>query len=453
MRGVGIVSFMDVCSTSSSLQTGRPHEGSPSPARRHPPRRRRNWHLGIVVILLIAGIAISGLPRDFVLWRASVCIEARKHDRAIAWLQTVKWIFPDNSELHYLLARANRRIGRFDEVHRHLKRASELGWPRAKLEREQWLALAQTGQFAAMQDHWRDLFLNAGSDGPEICRAFVIGALKQFRIADATNVISGWKVDFPDDPEPYFYEAQIAGVALRWQDAEIAYREALRRASDRLDFREGLIDALMKQLKYSDAEVELQRLLAKNPSNVGARVRRADCLMRSGSLDESIDELRKILQATPDHYDALVLFGQIATSDGRTSEAVRALERAVQQRPEDAEVRYLYGKALRAAGREAEAAEHFGFREAAREPLLRLSKATNELVGHPRNLALRYEVGELTWRWKSHDEGAIWLLSLLELDPLHQQSHALLARHRELKGETNRADHHRSLAGSAEFHE
>lgn len=396
--------------------------------------------------LLICYLA-SGLAVDLALWRAQICLHKRQHERALTWLNGFGWMQPRNAELHFLLARANRRLERFSEVERHLQRAVDLGWNRQDLEREQWLALAQTGQFAAMNSHWGDLFLNAGADGPEICKAFVIASLKRFQVADASRVIAGWKADFPDDPEPYFQEARIAGVALRWRDAESAYREALKLAPERKDVREGLIEALLKQLKFAEADAELKHLLQRDPGNTAAEVNRADCLIRLGSLDEARTLLQSILKHDASQYQALVMLGQLEMAAGRSTEAVKSLDQAVAIHSEDAETRYLFAKALRAAGRDDDAAPHFQFRESAKEPLLRLNQATVELVAAPRNLALRYEVGELTWRWKSHEEGAVWLLSLLELDPSHRPTHALLARHYELLGNNEKASRHRELAG------
>lgn len=429
-------------------------ETSVSTVARPAPTRRIGWR-GIVALLVLAGgvVLASQLYVELALWRANVCLEAREHQAAWRWLRQVSWLRPRSAELHFLMARTNRRLERFADVEQELKRAAELGWPRQDLEREQWLAQAQTGQFQLMRQHWSELFRDARSDGPEISHAFVISALSRFQIQDALKVIAVWKTDYPNDPEPYFLEGRIAGVGLKWKEAEDAYRQAEVRAPERIDIQEGLIEALMKQLKFSEADTALQSLLRQDPDNFEAMVNLADCQVRLGELEQARETLDSVLKQEPDQYRALVLIGQLESAAGQPQQAVDALRRAVDQHPEDAEVRYLYGRALRAAGREAEAMPHLAFREQAREPLLRLNQATNELVANPANQKLRYEVAELTWRWKSHDEGATWLRSLLDFNPSHQAAHALLARHYELKHDTKKAEQHRQLAGSVEFHE
>lgn len=433
---------------SSVKETSVPTASIPVPAR------RIRWRVAValLVLVLLAGVA-SQLYAELALWRASVCLEEREHQRAVRWLQQVSWLRPRSAELHYLLARTNRRLERYADVEQHLKRAAELGWPRPDLEREQWLAQAQTGQFQLMRQHWSELFRDARSDGPEISRAFVISALSRFQIQDALKVIAVWKADFPNDPEPYFLEGRIAGVGLKWKEAEGAYRQAAIRGPDRVDIQQGLIEALMKQLKFNEADSQLQALLRRDPDNADAQVNRADCQIRLGELDQARELLKGTLQHDPNQYRALVLIGQLESAAGQPQAAIDALRRAVDQHPEDAEVRYMYGRALRAAGREAEAKPHLDFREQAREPLLRLNHATNELVANPANQKLRYEVAELTWRWKSHDEGVTWLKSLLDINPAHQAAHALLARHYELKHDLQKAELHRRQAGSVEFHE
>lgn len=411
------------------------------------PRRRWWWGRSLFIACLVAGCVLaSGLSVELMLWRAQVCLDQRQHPRAMAWLNWASPLRPKSAELNFLLARTHRRLERFPDAAAALEQAAALGWSRAEIERERWLLLAQTGRFAEVQAHWNGLFLDARSDGPEICRAFVLMSLQRFQIEPALRVIAGWKADFPRDAEPHFQEGRIAGVGLRWQDAERAYREALRRDPSRNDVREGLADALMKQLKLEAAIVELQQLLERQPTNRAALVHLADCLLRTSRLDEARDTLKSVLAAEPSHYEALVLLGQLELATGRATEALVPLKTAVSLHPEDAEVRYAYAKALRAAGREVDAAEHFRFREQAKEPLLRLSEAVSELVAAPGNLALRFEVGELTWRWKSRDEGEKWLLSVLELAPAHQPANALLARHFELLGHSERAAHHRTLA-------
>jgi len=70
---------------------------------------------------------------------------------------------------------------RFDQVSPHLLQALDAGCDLRLVEREQWLAQAQTGRFDQVGPHLAGLFQDAGSDGPEICSAYVGLLLSKFR--------------------------------------------------------------------------------------------------------------------------------------------------------------------------------------------------------------------------------------------------------------------------------
>ncbi len=363
---------------------------------------------------------------ELAVWRAQVCLDARQPSQALEWLSGLDSACPNSARVQFLLGQTFRKLKRFREVPSRLKRAGDFGWNRQALQREQWLALAQTGQFDAMRQHWGSLFLDPQSDGPEIYQAFVIDSLNRFQIADARRVLAGWKADFPEDADPHFQEGRINAASLRWKDAEQAFLEAIRRTPARTDIHKGLAEACIKQLKITEAILHLQEWLVREPGNLDAKRSMAECQLRLGQLDTARRLLKEILNRHPNHYDALVGLGQLELAAARPEVAVESLERAVIIRPEDAEVRYLYARALRSLRQDEDATKHFEFREAANEPLLRLSRATMELVGNPDDLELRYEVAELTCRWKSRVEGEKWLRSLLERCPSHPKASALL---------------------------
>lgn len=115
--------------------------------------------------------------------------------------------------------------------------------------------------------------------------------------------------------------------------------------------------------------------------------------------------------------------------EGDAAAAVTWLTAAASIRPEDAELRYALGRALRLAGREDDAEEHLAYRQAAEEPLARLRALLNDLPGRPQDPGIRAEIGALTYRWKSHDEGLRWSAAALDLDPDNAAARQLLAEH------------------------
>ena len=124
------------------------------------------------------------------MWRGSACLEARRHKQAMLWLRLAEVLSFQKAELHYLLARCHRRFDEFDDAEVHLDRAYKLGWDANQLKREQWLTIVQRGRYEEIEPHWPILFADPGSDGPEICEAYVSAAFGQSRIDNALDVIS-----------------------------------------------------------------------------------------------------------------------------------------------------------------------------------------------------------------------------------------------------------------------
>jgi len=403
--------------------------------------------LGLAVIVATASLATWVVTIELALWRGAACLETRNHERALSWLQLAERISFERAELNYLLARCHRRLGHFDEVESHLRRAFDLGWDVRQLEREQWLALAQTGQYEKVAPYWSVLFENPGSDGPEISKAYVAASFALFRFRDALAVLAAWKNDFPDDPEPYVMHARLAETHLKWALAVKLYGEALERTPHRSDARFGLGRALVRQGEVGRAEKELLRVVQEEPADLDAKVSLAMCAAKLDRANEAIAIYEEVLQAAPDNLDALLELGNLELAAGRSATALEYFRRAAKVRPESREVIYGYARALQAEGKGEEAQEHFGFVEEASRPLAKLKKLLDQLLKEPENLDVRFELASITWRYKSRDEGEKWWRSLLKIAPYHQPTHAALADHYTLVGDQKKAAYHRHLAG------
>ena len=415
------------------------------------PRRRRKplGRAGCLLVLVVALVSLRLLMIQLTLWRAAVCIESRAHESALTWLGVSNLLDSDNAETHYLQARAWRRLREFDKVEVYLKRAYELGWDARDLKYEQLLALAQTGQYDEIGNRWSELFSRAGSDGPEICNAYVTKSFFHFRIDNAVRVLDGWASDYPRDPQPHFLRGQLGEVLQSWADAENAYREALRLGPDRPETRFRLAVSLMKLGKFKEAEGLVRQVLKSEPSHLEARMSLAQCLIKLDQENEARQILDRELRADPKNFDALREMGNLELSVGRHEEALKFLRPAAARFPENAVVRYALARALRKTGETAEADEHYKFVDLATKALLKVNRLTERLIAEPQNVELRYDVAMITWRYNSRDEGAKWLRSVLEFDPHHKPTHTALAKHFEMNGDAQRAVHHRRLAAES----
>ncbi len=414
-------------------------------------KRTRRW-----TWLFLAGVLLSSswwLTCEIAIWRAFVCLEAREHSAALSWLTLASRLRSGSAETHYLLARTHRRLRQFEAVTRHLERSLALGYSSRLLEREQWLAQAQTGQFAAMKSHWSDLFANAGSDGPEISKAFVTGTLAQLRLRDATKVLDAWQADFPDDPDQYFLRGQLAFVQLDHAAAAIQFRQTIQRQSSHDEARFLLATCLMNIGEIAEAAAQLERVLQRQPDHVDAEVALASCFAKLDRLDEARQRLQTVMKHSPKHVGALLEFGNLELAAKHSVEALPVLRRAAELKPEDREVIYSLAKALQATGANEEAHQKFAFVDEATKALLRLKILSNRLLKEPDNLDLRFEIAQITWSYQSRAEGAKWWLSLLEIEPRHVATHQALAEHFRRTNDLERAARHEAQSRRTEHEE
>lgn len=421
----------------------------PEPLKRPPSRLRllATW----TTIVVLAGVACS-VTFHISIWRASANLETRSHERALSWLKTANalgklpWVRDSTGEIDFLFAKTYRRLGKFDLVKPKLEAAQTAGWSEPLLKREVLLAFAQTGQYERVAAHWGELFTNAGSDGPEIGNAYVRVSLARFRISEATKVLQSWQQDFPQDAEPYFLQGTILSVQMRWQDAAKSFQAALDLDAGHVEARVGLAESLMKSVKFQAAEVEFSKALRIDPEHLNAKVLRASCLARIDRIEEAELALEAIIKAAPENYDALAELGKLKSKLAQHEQAVTILTKALEIRPEDSQTHYALAQALQAVGRREDAKPHFDFVHEATRPEQQLSQLTGKLVEKAEDPELRYEIGMITWKWRSRAEGLRWFQSVLSLDPTHQKTHLALAAHFDLTGERARADEHRKLA-------
>lgn len=420
-----------------------------STERTEHPRESSRWRkLSILLVVLLLFVSSAAVLYQVGLWQAQVAIEARQHNTALNWLNGVAWIWPRNAEWYYLSARVNRRLENFDRVNSDLKKAHSLGWPVAELEYEQRLAQAQTRQFQYVANQWPLLFQNAGSDGPEVCEAYIHHALANFRLENASRVLETWKSDFPDDFEPYYVEGKITSVLQRWGEAEELYKTVLESKPDHLGALQGLSEALMEQLRYEDSIPVLQRAIELERS-AESLAHLAHSLTQLGKTEEALKVIQESQQEFPDDVRLDAEMGRLLTKLGRQAEAIPYLQAVVEQRPEETETRYVLAQALRATGQSQQAEGHFRLVDQGTKALLELSRLTLHVVDNPADVETRYRVAEITWKWKSRRDGEAWLMSVLEFDPEHAATHALLAKHFELTGNQDKAAYHALRAQEA----
>ena len=350
---------------------------------------------------------------------------------------------PHSPETQFLLARAYRRLGRMNEVRHHLLRARALGWPRDLVQREEWLAMAQSGQIASAEPYLGELLRNQRDDGAEICEAFVEGYFASYRFTKGLLLVDAWETDFPNDPRPHLYRGLAFENSKSWDKAAQSYRRAVELSSDDTNCRLRLAGVLINLHKYDEAVEHLQVCLDSHSDDPDVLCRYSECLRAQGQIDKSRMVLTQALTRDPHHQQSRLNMGQLELMGGDFEAAIRWLRRLCDETPTDVEARYALAQSLQAAGQTDAARSHFDFVTESREKMQEVQRLTDPDRFRPDDPEVRYQIGIRLLRYDNPSHGAAWLRSVLEVDPGHQATHATLAEFYASIGSTDLAEHHR----------
>lgn len=381
-------------------------------------------------IFFLAGTILAWPEIEFRYWTSQslIAMNDRQFEDALGYLKRAIAIKPRHAETHFGIARCYRHRGEMNLVRTYLESALRCGLARTKVEREEWLALAQSGQMREAGPHLAELLENAGEDGQDICEAFVNGFFQTNRFDRGFELLEVWQKQYPDDAQPFLFRGRYLEAYGSSSVAANAYRDGLKKAPERLDLKIGLARCLNQTHEHAESSQILQTLRIGHPRDPEILNLLATNLMERGLLNEARRVLSELQAIAPKHPNARLLLGQLHLQSSQSDEAVEVLGRLAAERPFDVNARYAYARALLAHGESEKASDEFRFVSTAREELTH-ARSLVETVNskEPNNVELRHKIGVLLLQYESPDAGAGWLRSVLEIAPNHGPTHARLA--------------------------
>jgi len=401
-------------------------------------------------LALVAAFGYRPLLARYQTAQAELALEDRNAELALAWLGKVMVHSPRDSRAHFLLARAHRRLGDLQQVREHLQQARDLGFSPARIEREEILAMAQTGELQKTLQHLPGLLVDPGDDAPEICEAFVSGYYLAYDFANAFKLLEVWQKDFPKDPQPHYlrglYESHIGSEKRALE----AFRKAHALAPRRADIRKFLVQSLMDVQEFDEALSHVRLLAAQFPEDLDLNAALGHCLFEKGDLDEARQVLEELLQRHPDHYAATLVLGKLLNRLELPDQAIQRLEPLYQKKPFDYQVRFALATALQAVGRADEAADHFVYVHEAQSELAKARNLMDEAKDDPENAEARFQIGMILLKFDAPAQGAEWLRMVLQIDPRHLPALRALEDYYRQRGQHDLAATYRRQIEAAE---
>ncbi len=408
----------------------------------------RKWKLCIALTIAAAACLYPHVDRRIRLIFAEQALRERDAATALGWLKGV----PDGKsqgQKEFLVARAYRRLGEMNQVRNQLEEAFKQGFPVERLEREQWLAMAQSGQMRDAEPYLRTLLQDPGEDGAEICEAYVSGYVRNREILRAMPIIDAWQADYPEDPLPHVILAGRHREMDHWSEAIVSYRKALELSPEDSHTRLQLAICLKTALKLQEAELEFRKCLEETPDDKELLAEWGDMLLSCGKMPEATAVFEHLLVIDPGNFSAGAAIGGIHLMNGRAEEAVAILGPLHKERPYDSKVLYSYASSLQAAGRAKEAAEKFQEVAAAEVALRKKKKLLDELDLCVDPVNQQFEIARIAMKHESPEEGLRWLLKVIDLNPEHVGAYAALADYYQKTGNAQLEKKYRALAESS----
>jgi predicted Zn-dependent protease len=389
---------------------------------------RRLLPVGVAAITVVA-LCLLWQPM-VVTWHhrsARQLLLANRNQQAIEKLRKLTPVSFARAQTHLLLARAHRRLGNLDQAAALVRRAGTMGGDPECIRRETWLLDAQSGHLRDAEKHLPELLLDPRDDGPDICRAYVVGYFAEFRVGDAARLLDVWEKQYPEDAEAQFMKGQLLVALERADEAAEAYYRGLDLEPGRTAIRCRLAYILIERLKLDEAAEVLRPGLDADAQNPDVLLCWATCLFAQKETQQAGEALTRLLVAAPEHFEARRLYGQLELSRGRFSEALRYLEPAAGERPYDKKCRYLLGRTLQSLGRASDAKPHLDYVVEAKERQRQVEIKMREVADRPDDAQLRFEIGSALLKHGSPEEGARWLQTALHLQPNHAEARQALA--------------------------
>ena len=442
-----------------------PGEAPPAPV---PPRRgfalgrwggaalrrivRRRWRLLAVVALLAlvgvgAWLVYEHLRASYHLRAARAALERYHDDEARRHLEACLKVWPRNSDVLLLLARAARRGSAYDAADHFLDLYQDVRGSDDDLVLERMLLRAERGQLSEVSAFCQARLEQDHPAAPLVFEALARGLMRVYQLKKAEECLRDWLQRQPENTQAYLHLATVYEMTERLSDALAAYRRAVEIDPQRDDLRLRLAALLLRMGSADDALPHLEFLHRRRPDDLQIRVYLARCHELRGDKAKAERLLDDVLARQPEFVPALAERGRLASLAGQGERAEACLRRAVKGDPSDYSTRYQFYLCLVRNGKAEEARRELARLKELENDLQRLQKILSaEMQRAPNDPNLPCEVGEIALRSGSLEEARRWFQMALKIAPNHARAHKGLAQLYRRIGNPGLAARHRSLA-------
>jgi tetratricopeptide (TPR) repeat protein len=383
-------------------------------------------------------------------------IREGRYDEAEASLR--RWLAaePGSVDARLLKGRVEVAKNRLAEAAEDLKLAMSLGGSQDDLLLLRALIAAKAGRHSEAEPTLRRAFAEAREPDRQLDEALARVYLETYDMKRAAAVLDRWAGDFPEDPRPHLWRAEIHARDATEADRLLDdYQEALRRDPSLASARFGLAEALRTAHRNAEAAVAYEEYLALRPDDAAAHLGAGRNQAELGNESAAARFLRRAIELDGNNGAAHTELAQLCSRRGDWAGALSYLDRAIALEPYEVGVRYHRSLALARLGRSGEARAEQAFATRLRDDLDRLNKVRSRLVATPGDRSSQLEVARWMFAHGHDKEGARWAEKILAERPLDPDASRMLADYHDRRGEKGLANGYRlnasggGIAGAA----
>ena len=229
------------------------------------------------------------------------------------------------------------------------------------------------------------------------------------RLDEAQAMLERLSVRFPQAPLVWMNLGNVFRDRHRFEDAMLAYRNALECDPGLVEARNSLGSVLHSMLRFAEAETEYRACIEAAPDFMLPRYNLASVTMDLGRFREAEAISRDIVARAPQAPAAHRLLGTACGLQGRLLDAIACYRVAAQIAPDDPQVARTYGSALMETGHPASGLRWLGRARALDPESIALTQLTatallalgslqegwSDFVSRPAALELREKYGAL----------------------------------------------------------
>lgn len=400
---------------------------------------------GVVVVGAVWRIRPVGGSEERSALRAIQEGRVDEADRILsAWLSAA----PRSIPAHLLNGRLAVAKGRLAQAADELKQAQALGAGMDDLKFLRALIAAKVGRPAEAVSDLTRAFAEATWPDRQLDEALARACLETYDLKRAAAVLNRWSADFPDDPTPHLWLAEIHareadGASLVLGD----YREALHRDPNLARARLGLAESLRAAHRNAEAAEAYDSYFKIKPDDPQAHLGAGRNLAERGDDEAAERHLLRAVELNGRDAGARAELAGLLGRRGDWPAALDQLDRAIALDPYEVGIRHQRGLALARLGRPEEARAEQLLVHRLRDEHRQLAELRKRLVASPHDREGQIGISRWMFAHGHDDEGARWAERILAERPTDPDASRLLADYHDRRGEAGLANRYRLHAG------